>query len=62
MKLWFGESKKERGEPRLTCHGCSSDRIEMVVPVSPEVLSYRCTNCGRQWSLRAPEDDGAGTA
>jgi hypothetical protein len=38
----------------MSCHGCQSDRIEMTVPVSPEVLSYRCTMCGRQWSVRAP--------
>jgi hypothetical protein len=37
----------------MSCHGCQSDRTEMTVPVSPEVLSYRCTMCGRQWSVRA---------
>ncbi|MEO8522978.1 MAG: hypothetical protein ABI603_16560 [Acidobacteriota bacterium] len=39
-------------EPRPICHGCSSDRVEMVLPASPEVLSYRCSNCQRQWSVR----------
>jgi transposase-like protein len=56
MRLWFGTRKKDDGpanEPRMSCHGCQSDRIEMIAPVSPEVLSYRCTMCGRQWSVRA---------
>jgi len=56
MKLWFGTRKNDDGspkEPRMSCHGCQSDRTEMTVPVSPEVLSYRCTMCGRQWSVRA---------
>lgn len=56
MRLWFGTKKKKADspdEPRLSCHGCSSDRTEMVLPANPEVLSYRCTNCGRQWSIRA---------
>jgi hypothetical protein len=60
MKLWFGNGKRdndndEANEPKPSCHGCLSDRTEMVVPVSPEVLSYRCTQCGRQWSIRAPK-------
>jgi transposase-like protein len=61
MKLWFGDRKNEKAgseqeqEARPTCHGCLSNLTEMVVPVSPEVLSYRCTQCGRQWSIRAPK-------
>jgi DNA-directed RNA polymerase subunit RPC12/RpoP len=57
MKLWFGKKKEPplaAQAPGVSCHGCKSDRIEMVLPVSPEVLSYRCTKCGRQWSSRAP--------
>jgi hypothetical protein len=56
MKLWFGTWKDDEGsteDPPMSCHGCQSDRVEMTVPVSPEVLSYRCTMCGRQWSVRA---------
>jgi transposase-like protein len=61
MRLWFGTSKEEDSKPRPSCHGCLSDRTEMVVPVSPEVLSYRCTKCGRQWSIRAPKLNEPGT-
>jgi transposase-like protein len=55
MKFWFQRKKLETATepPRPTCHGCHSNDTEMVVPVSPEVLSYRCTQCGRQWSVRA---------
>jgi transposase-like protein len=62
MRLWFGTKKTDDSEsPRPCCHGCQSDRTEMVLPVSPEVLSYRCTNCGRQWSVRAPRVNDPGT-
>ncbi len=56
MRFWFQRKKSETAieQPRPTCHGCQSNETEMVVPVSPEVLSYRCTRCGRQWSVRAP--------
>lgn len=57
MKFWFGAKKQAEGSTERqgpTCHGCQSRKTEMVVPVSPEVLSYRCTECGRQWSIRAP--------
>ena len=52
-----------REEPRLVCHGCRSDQISMVLPASPEVLSYRCRECGREWSSRAApvqSEDGIG--
>jgi len=57
MRFWFNRKKLEAPvePPRPTCHGCQSNETEMVVPVSPEVLSYRCTQCGRQWSVRAHE-------
>ena len=57
LGAWFGgrgEPTVKRDGPRLTCHGCRSDEIEMVLPVSPEVFSYRCTKCGREWSSRVP--------
>ncbi len=66
LGVLFGRKSKpatERKEPRLVCHGCRSDQISMVLPASPEVLSYRCTACGREWSSRAPlrqPEDGVG--
>jgi DNA-directed RNA polymerase subunit RPC12/RpoP len=58
IKDLFGWKKKQDDQPArergLVCHSCGSDRIEMVLPVSPEVLSYRCTKCNRQWSSRPP--------
>ncbi len=55
-ELFGGKSKRAspREEPRLVCHGCKSDQISMVLPASPDVLSYRCRTCGREWSSRAP--------
>lgn len=56
----FGQWRREAGgQPALrppsllVCYGCRGDRIVMVLPASPEALTYRCAACGRQWSMRA---------
>jgi len=57
LSEWFGSRSTpttKREELRLSCYGCLSDQIEMVLPRSPEVFSYRCRKCGREWSSRAP--------
>lgn len=53
---WCGEpaaAETPASASRLVCYGCQGEQIVMVLPASPEALTYRCAACGRQWSMRA---------
>lgn len=43
------------GEPLKSerCRACRSRHTGLVVPTSPEVLTYRCFECGDEWSVLA---------
>jgi transposase-like protein len=36
------------------CPACESTARHQVIPTSPEVETFRCENCGHEWSVPAP--------